>query len=256
VIRLQQVSKSYDGGATRAVRDVDLEVPAQTTLVLLGESGCGKTTTLKMINRLVDASAGSIAVAGENIASLDPVQLRRKIGYVFQEVGLFPHLSVAENIATVPSLLGWPPGDIAARVRELLELVSLPPSEFAHRYPRELSGGQQQRIGVARALAARPGILLMDEPFGALDPLTRAELQQELQRLRERLGLTIVLVTHDVTEALLLGDRIAVMQGGRIVGQGTPSELLSAPPHPYVASLMEMPRRQAALVKRLTGGRA
>ena len=255
MIRLERVSKSYDDGATYAVRDVDLDVPAHCTLVLLGESGCGKTTTLKMINRLVEVSGGSISVAGEAVVSQDPVRLRRKIGYVFQEVGLFPHLNVAENVATVPSLLGWSSAEIAGRVQELLELVSLPHADFAHRYPRELSGGQQQRVGVARALAARPGILLMDEPFGALDPLNRAELQQELRSLRQRLGLTIVLVTHDVTEALLLGDAIAVMQGGRIVGQGTPTELLNAPAHPYVASLMDMPRRQAALVQELTGGR-
>jgi len=256
VITLNGVAKSYDGGATHAVRDVSLTIEPGSLLVLLGESGCGKTTTLKMINRLVELSAGRITVAGEDIQRLEPVHLRRRIGYVFQGIGLFPHLTVAENVGAVPQLLGWPAADTAARVNEMLDTMGLPPGEYAGRYPAELSGGQRQRIGVARALAARPDVLLMDEPFGALDPLTRAELQDQLKDLQKSLGLTIVLVTHDMTEALLLADRIAVMKGGQILGYGTPGALMSDPPHEYVRSLMEMPKRQAARVERIAGGTA
>ena len=251
MIALEAVSKSYDGGMTHAVSDVDLTVEESSLLVLLGESGCGKTTTLKMINRLVEPTAGRITVAGEDIRTIDPVSLRRRIGYAFQGIGLFPHLTVAENIATVPRLLGWPQQDIDDRTAELLEMVGLPAVTYRDRYPRELSGGQQQRIGLARALAARARVLLMDEPFGSLDPITRDELQEQFKGLQRALALTVVLVTHDVTEALLLADRIAVMKTGAILGHGTPAELLSNPPHDYIARLMDMPRRQADRVKRM-----
>ena len=251
MISLEGVSKSYDGGVSHAVRDVGLTVEKSSLLVLLGESGCGKTTTLKMINRLVEFSTGRITVAGEDIHGVDPVQLRRRIGYVFQGIGLFPHLTVAENVGTVPKLLGWLPGETETQVHELLEMMGLPPAVYAERYPGELSGGQQQRVGVARALAARPNVLLMDEPFGSLDPITRDELQDQLKDLQRSLGLTIVLVTHDMTEALLLADRIAVMKDGQILGYGTPSELMSDPPHDYVKSLMEMPKKQADRVEQI-----
>jgi osmoprotectant transport system ATP-binding protein len=251
VITLQAVSKSYDRGGTYAVRDVDLTIEKGSLVVLLGESGCGKTTTLKMINRLIEPSAGHITVGGEDIHSVNPVQLRRRIGYVFQGIGLFPHLTVAENVATVPKLLGWLSANIEARVNGLLDRVGLPPAAYAKRYPVELSGGQQQRVGVARALAAEPRVLLMDEPFGALDPITRDELREQLKALQRSLGLTIVLVTHDMTEALLLADRIAVMKEGRVLGYGTPTQLITDPPHAYVSALMEMPKKQADKVEQI-----
>jgi osmoprotectant transport system ATP-binding protein len=253
VIRFESVSKSYDGGASYAVRDVTLRARPRTTLVLLGESGCGKTTTLKMMNRLEDPSSGRIRIDGEDIMRFNPVGLRRQIGYVFQGIGLFPHLTVAENVATVPQLLGWSRADIDARVTELLELVGLPAARYAERYPEALSGGQQQRIGVARALAARPRILLMDEPFGALDALTRTELQQQFLLLREQLGLTVVLVTHDVNEALLLGDLIAVMRDGQVIASGTPADMVRNAKDGFVGELMRVPLEQAARVDRLAG---
>jgi osmoprotectant transport system ATP-binding protein len=253
LIRLERVSKTYPDAAAPAVRSVSLHVEEGTLLVLLGESGSGKTTTLKMINRLVEPTEGRIAVAGQDTRGVDPVDLRRQIGYAFQGIGLFPHMSVAANVALVPRMLGWPPADIEARVDELLDIVGLRADEFRERLPSALSGGQQQRVGVARALAARSKILLMDEPFGALDPLTRDELQIELKRLQRALNLTVVLVTHDIAEALLLADRIAVMKDGALLGDGAPAELLSSPPHEYIARLMSMPRRQAELVARMAG---
>jgi osmoprotectant transport system ATP-binding protein len=253
VIELENVSKTYGGSAVAAVSCVDLRIERETLLVLLGESGSGKTTTLKMINRLVEPSSGTIRLDGRDVESFDPIDLRRRIGYAFQGIGLFPHMTVAENVATVPRLLGWSRTDTDARVAELLELVGLPATRFRDRYPRELSGGQRQRVGVARALAARSKVLLMDEPFGALDPITRDELQAELKSLQRALGLTVVLVTHDVTEAVLLADRIAVMKDGRVLGHDTPARLMAEPPHEYVAALMEMPRRQARRVAALAG---
>ena len=256
MIALDSVGASYDQGRTFAVRHVRLEVAPGELLVLLGESGCGKTTTLKLINRLVEPAEGDIRIAGRSVFAQDPVALRRRIGYVIQNVGLFPHMSVRDNISLVPRLLRWPPADVLERVDELLELVGLPPAEYADRAPAALSGGQKQRIGVARALAARPDVMLMDEPFGSLDPLTRAELQEYFRGVQRRLGLTVVLVTHDMTEALLLADRIAVMRNGLIVACDAPGRLLNSPGDDYVRRLMHMPKRQADEVERLAGGGA
>lgn len=252
MIELEGVTKSYAKASTPAVRELSLTIESGSLHVLLGESGSGKTTVLKMINRLIERSSGRIRLDGEDIDSIDPIALRRRIGYAFQGVGLFPHMTVAENIAVVPRLLGWPAPAVSARIDELLEMMSLSPSGFRERYPRELSGGQKQRVGVARALAARSRVLLMDEPFGALDPVTRDELQAQLRKLQRALGLTVVLVTHDVNEALLLADRIAIMKDGALLGHDTPDRLLNAPPHPYVETLMAMPKRQAAKLAQLT----
>jgi osmoprotectant transport system ATP-binding protein len=214
-------------------------------LVLIGESGSGKTTTLNMINRLVEPSGGAIRVDGEDALKTDPVSLRRRMGYVFQGAGLFPHMTVAENIAVTPRLLGWAKNDIDARVDELLNLVRMAPAEFRLRLPRELSGGQQQRVALARALAARPKIMLMDEPFGALDPLIRDDLAEDYRQIHNTLGLTTIFVTHDMTEAMLLGDRVAVMRDGALVQIGTPNELLSNPADDFVKALVDTPRNRA-----------
>jgi len=245
MIELRGVTKRYAPDTPPAVDALDLHVERGTLLALLGESGCGKTTTLKMVNRLIEPTAGTITVGGRDVMHADPVTLRRSIGYVFQGVGLFPHMTIVRNIGVVPHLLGWKRDDIDARVRELLQLVGLPPDDFAHRRPRELSGGQRQRVGVARALAARPAIMLMDEPFGALDPLTRDALQEEYVALHRSLGLTTVMVTHDMTEALLMADTIAVMHAGRILQRGTPHELITRPADERVAAMMHTPRKQA-----------
>ncbi len=253
-IVLEGVSKSFDG-RHYSVKDVSLCVPARHLLVLLGSSGSGKTTTLKMINRLIEPSAGRIQVNGRDVRDADPVQLRRSIGYVFQGIGLFPHMTVADNVALVPRLLGWPRERIQARVDELLQLVHLPPDEYRLRRPGQLSGGQQQRVGFARALAAGPQVMLLDEPFGALDPITRDELRSVFLQLRRRLGLTAVMVTHDVTEALLSADwatdRIAVMNAGRLVRLGTPHQLMSDPGDAFVAALLASPKRQAEQLEAL-----
>ncbi len=211
---------------TALVSGLNLIVAQGETVVLLGRSGSGKTTTLKLINRLLEPNEGEIFISGRTASSWDPIQLRRGIGYVIQDAGLFPHWSVEKNVALVPQLDRWPEDRIRARVKEMLELVGLPPAEFASRRPSELSGGQRQRVGVARALAADPPILLMDEPFGALDPVTRAELQREFRALASRLGKSIVFVTHDVREALFLGARIALLAAGRLVGEYAPEEFL------------------------------
>jgi len=251
MISLRAVSKVYPSGAA-AVDAISLDIERGETLVLLGASGCGKTTTLKMINRLVEPSAGEVRFEGRDVAELDGDELRRRIGYVFQGIGLFPHHSVRDNIAAVPKLLGWERGRIEERVDALLDLVGLPHGEFRERRPHELSGGQQQRVGVARAIAAESKLLLMDEPFGALDPITRDGLQTELIRMRAQLGLTIVMVTHDVTEALLLADRVAVLDHGRLLQLGTPAELFAAPTDPKVEQLLATPRRQAERLQALT----
>ena len=218
--------------------DLNLQVRRGETLVLLGRSGSGKTTTLKLINRLLEPTQGQVFVEGRATTNGDPIRLRRRIGYVIQEVGLFPNLTVERNIGLVPRLEGWSAERARARVREMLDLVGLEPEQFATRYPRELSGGQRQRVGVARALAADPPLLLMDEPFGALDPLTRAEIQQEFQRLKQRLQKTIVFVTHDLREALMLSTRVALLEGGRLVGVYGPEEFLGAS-NPVVASYLK-----------------
>jgi len=246
MVRLEQVSKSYNVSGLSAVQGFTLEIVASEFLVLVGESGCGKTTTLKMINRLVEPSSGRIVVDGKDVMATNPIDLRRAIGYVFQGIGLFPHMTVAENVGIVPKLLRWKSPAIAERVDELMGMMGLPPAEYRQRMPAELSGGQQQRVGVARALAGRPKILLMDEPFGALDPVTRDVLQREFKSLQKSFGLTVVMVTHDMTEALMLADRIAVMQQGRLLQVGTSQELLAHPNDAHITTLLEMPRRQAA----------
>jgi len=253
LIELREVSKSY--GARRAVGPLSLTVAKGEFIALLGGSGCGKTTTLKMINGLVTPDAGTVRVQGAVVGEEAPWRLRRRIGYVFQEIGLFPHMSVAENIAVGPRLAGWDKARIAARTAELLDLVALP-ADVARRLPAALSGGQRQRVGVARALAAGPAIMLMDEPFGALDPVTRDGLGRDYRALHERLGLTTVMVTHDVMEALLLADRIVVLEAGRILADGPPGALLGDHPDPTVRALMETPRRQARRVEALAAGGA
>ncbi|HIN10758.1 MAG TPA: ATP-binding cassette domain-containing protein [Acidobacteria bacterium] len=249
MIEFQHLTKRY--GNQVAVRDLSLTVDEGELLVLLGGSGSGKTTTLKMINRLIEPSAGSVLVDGRDVAELAPHDLRRRIGYAFQQVGLFPHMTVAENIEVTPALLGWTEDKLRRRVDELLALVELDPDETRDRRPDQLSGGQQQRVGVARALAARPRLMLLDEPFGALDPLTRHRLQESFVRIRRELGLTAVFVTHDMVEALVLGDRIAVLQAGRLVQVGTPRTLMREPANDYVRQLLDTPRREAQLVESL-----
>ena len=244
VIVLDQVRKSFDGGRTYAVDGISLTVAEGETLVLLGSSGCGKTTTLKMINRLIEPTAGRITVDGRDIMQQDVIELRRSIGYVFQGIGLLPHLTVAENIGIVLRLLGRSKQKRLARARELLEIVDLPPGDYADQHPDQLSGGQQQRVGVARALAADPDYLLMDEPFGALDALTRDLLQQELLALKQRIRKTIIFVTHDIFEALTLADRIAVMHDGGLEQIGTPREILQGPATDFVRDLFGKPAEQ------------
>lgn len=248
-ILLQDVTKRYAGQRKAAVDDVTLEIPAGEIVMLVGPSGCGKTTTMKMINRLIEPTSGRIYIGDEDVTDRDADDLRRHIGYVIQGAGLFPHYTVAENIAIVPRLLGWKRDRVAERVDELLDLVNLEPAQYRDRYPRELSGGQQQRVGVARALAADPPVLLMDEPFGAVDPITRQRLQDELLRLQEELRKTIVFVTHDFDEAVKLGDRIAILDvGSRIVQYDTPEAILAAPADDFVAGFIG----HGAALKQLT----
>ncbi|MEU9121218.1 betaine/proline/choline family ABC transporter ATP-binding protein [Streptomyces sp. NPDC048506] len=234
MIRFEHVSKHYPDGTT-AVDDLTFEVAEGELVTLVGPSGCGKTTTMKMVNRLIEPSSGRILLDGEDISTVDPVQLRRRIGYVIQQVGLFPHKTVLDNTATVPHLLGRPRGQARARAAELLDLVGLDPSTYGDRYPDQLSGGQRQRVGVARALAADPPVLLMDEPFGAVDPVVREHLQNEFLRLQSTLHKTVLFVTHDIEEAVRLGDRIAVYGAGRIEQFDTPATVLGAPANPYTA---------------------
>ncbi|MBI2894364.1 MAG: ABC transporter ATP-binding protein [Deltaproteobacteria bacterium] len=251
MIEVRQLAKRF--GNTPAVREVSFGVSAGELLVLVGGSGCGKTTTLKMINRLTEPTSGTVLIEGQDVSALPGHVLRRGIGYVFQRVGLFPHMTVEQNVAVPLSLLGWAAGRIRERVGEVLELVEIDPS-LRHRRPAELSGGQQQRVGVARALSSEPKVMLLDEPFGALDPLTRDRLQQSFVGIRKRLGLTAIFVTHDMIEALLLADRIAVMNDGRLVQVGTPHELLASPADEYVERLVDTPRRQARTFDELMAG--
>jgi osmoprotectant transport system ATP-binding protein len=238
VIRLEDVRKQYPNGRV-AVEDLTLDVPDGEVCVLIGPSGCGKTTILRMINRLIEHTSGRILVDGDDIERVDVVELRRRIGYVIQQVGLFPHQTVAANVATVPRLLGWDKARTRARVDELLDVVGLPPAEYRDRYPSELSGGQAQRVGVARALAADPPIMLMDEPFGAIDPITRVQLQDEFLRLQDTIRKTIVFVTHDIDEAVKMGDRIAILEvGGRLAQYDSPDRVLAAPATDFVAGFV------------------
>lgn len=241
------LAKSFDGGESFAVESLSLEVAGGSFVALVGESGSGKSTLLKMINRLVDPSAGTVAIAGEPVEGQNPADLRRHIGYVFQNIGLFPHMSVAENILIIPRLGA---GEIINTVPELLDLVGLP-EDVAERLPSELSGGQQQRVGVARALAGEPGLMLMDEPFGALDPVTRDQLGETYRALHDRLGLTTIMVTHDMAEALIIADRILVMSEGRIVADGTPDALLAGEGGDEANALIAIPKGQMAKLRKL-----
>ncbi|MBV9645933.1 MAG: ABC transporter ATP-binding protein [Candidatus Eremiobacteraeota bacterium] len=236
---MRDIVVRYPGSDRNAVDHVDLDVPPGTLVVVLGPSGCGKSTLLRTINRLVPSESGTICVDAQDVRDFPATQLRRGIGYVIQAVGLFPHLTVAQNIAVVPQLLGWDRARIAERVEELLRLIQLDPQRYADRYPRELSGGEAQRVGVARALAARPRLLLMDEPFGAVDAIVRSALQDETVRLQRALGTTILFVTHDVDEALRIADRIVIMSAGRVVQYDTPLHVLGRPASPYVEELLD-----------------
>lgn len=247
MIEFKNVSKTYIGGV-KAVDDLSLTVEEGELLVLLGTSGCGKTTTLKMINRLIEPTSGDIIIEGCKTGDIDPIELRRRIGYAIQYIGLFPHLTVRDNIAIVPGLLNWSDQRIEERTDELLEMMGLEPDDFRNRYPAQLSGGQKQRIGVARALAADPDIVLMDEPFGALDPITREQLQEQFLELQEKLRKTIVFVTHDVFEAVKLGDRIALLNEGRLMQVDTPGNIVESPANKFVDRFLGRQRFQLLLV--------
>jgi osmoprotectant transport system ATP-binding protein len=251
LIALDHVTKSFDGGRSFALREVSLAIEAGAFVAVVGKSGSGKTTAMKLINRLLEPDQGEVRFEGIAVGGLDAPVLRRRIGYVFQGIGLFPHMTIAENIAITPQLLGWRREEIAARVAELLDLVELPQS-FASRLPHALSGGQRQRAGVARAIAARPRVMLMDEPFGALDPVTRDALGIAYRALHDRLAMTTVMVTHDVEEAVLLADRIVVMGAGAVLADAAPGALLSGHANPDVAALMAMPRERAERIRVLT----
>jgi osmoprotectant transport system ATP-binding protein len=248
MITMEHVTKRYTEGGAASVDDLSIVVPEGTTTALIGPSGCGKTTTMRMINRLIDPTEGKIIVNSEDVTKVDPVNLRRHIGYVIQQVGLFPHMTIAQNIAAVPKLLGWAEAKIKSRTEELLHLVGLDPKEMLKRYPRQLSGGQRQRIGVARALAADPPVLLMDEPFGAIDPIARTRLQDEFRQILQRVRKTVVLVTHDLDEAIRLGDRIAIMKSGKIIQYDTPDTVLSHPADGFVENFVGIDRA----IKRLS----
>ena len=249
MIVFKNVYKTYPNGL-EAVRDLSFEVAEGETLVLLGTSGSGKTTTMKMVNRLIEPTAGSIAIGGRDIMQRNPIELRRDIGYAIQHIGLFPHMTVAENIAVVPKLLKWDEDKISARIDDLLTLVGLEPGEHRERYPAQLSGGQKQRIGVARALAADPPVILMDEPFGALDPITREQLQNEFLDLETEIKKTIIFVTHDVFEAVKMGDRIALMDSGKLQQLATPRELVENPANEFVEQFLGQHRFQLSLLTR------
>ncbi len=248
-IVLEEVTKRYDDTGNPAVDALTIEIPAGEIVMLVGPSGCGKTTTMRMINRLIEPTSGKILIDGEDVLSLNDVKLRRTIGYVIQQIGLFPHLTIAQNVAMVPKLLKWPKKRTDSRVEEMLEVVGLDPAQYRDRYPRQLSGGQQQRVGVARALAADPPIMLMDEPFGAVDPITRGHLQEEFLSLQRDLGKTIVFVTHDFDEAVKMGDRIAILREGSAIAQfATPEEILTSPANDFVEGFVG----HGATLKRLS----
>jgi osmoprotectant transport system ATP-binding protein len=247
MLALEKVSKRYPNGQM-AVQELTLEIRDGETCVLVGPSGCGKTTTLRMVNRLIEPSSGRILLDGEDVTKVDPVPLRLKMGYVIQQVGLFPHMTVADNVATVPNLLGWDGNRIKNRVTELLELVGLEPARFASRYPHQLSGGQRQRVGVARALGADPPVLLMDEPFGAIDRVTRDRLQNEFLDIQQRMRKIVVFVTHDIDEAVKMGDRIAILREGGILQQyDSPARILARPANDFVADFLGPDRGQKRL---------
>src|ERR1700682_6210336 len=238
-LELRHVSKRYAGQREPAIGELSFTVPAGEVCVLVGPSGSGKTTAIRLINRMISISGGDILLGGRSVLEREPKELRREIGYVIQQIGLFPHQTVGENIATVPGLLGWPKDRIRARVRELLELIELDPAEMQGRYPAQLSGGQRQRVGVARALAADPPLMLMDEPFGAIDPINRARLQDEFLRLQEQVRKTVVFVTHDIDEAIKMGDRIAILREGGVLAQyDTPASILARPADEFVAEFV------------------
>ena len=251
MIEIRDLVKQFAGSAHPAVDRLTLTIPEGEVCVLIGPSGCGKTTTMRIINRMIEPDSGSVRVAGRDVMQTDPVNLRRSVGYVIQQVGLFPHWSIADNIATVPKLLGWDDARIAARVDELLALIGMEPSTFRTRFPRELSGGQKQRVGVARALAADPPVMLMDEPFGAIDPITRARLQDEFLRILRSLKKTIVFVTHDIDEAIKMGDRIAILRDGALVQFDTPEAILARPANAFVESFVGTDRalKRLALIR-------
>ncbi len=243
MIKLTGINKFFTSDV-HAIRDLSLDIHSGETLVLLGSSGCGKTTLLKMINRIIEPSSGSILIEGKNILEQDPIEVRRSIGYVIQEIGLFPHMTVEDNVSVVLKLKGRTEEEQKKKASEVLELVGLDPEQFRTRYPDELSGGQQQRVGVARALAADPALLLMDEPFSAVDAVTRELLQQELLKLKKRLNKTVVFVTHDIFEAFTLADRIAIMHEGRLQQVGTKEEIISSPETEFVQELLMKPKKQ------------
>jgi osmoprotectant transport system ATP-binding protein len=251
-VEFREVTKRY--ADQLAVDSLSFTVPAGKICILVGPSGSGKTTSLKMVNRLIEPTSGAILIDGLDVTKEEPTRLRRRIGYVIQQVGLFPHQTIAENVATVPVLLSWPKQRIAARVDELLALVGLDPGRYATRYPAQLSGGERQRAGVARALAAEPPVMLMDEPFGAVDPIVRERLQSELLRIQRELGTTVLFVTHDIDEAIRLGDRVAVMRGGRLVQYAPPGELLAHPANDFVAQFVGSDRGLKRLALLTVGG--
>jgi len=255
VITFDHLSKTYPGGV-EAVCDLSLEMIEGETLVLLGTSGSGKTTTMKMVNRLIDPTSGRILIDDSDVMEIDPIELRRKIGYAIQHIGLFPHMTVADNVAVVPKLLAWPRARIGERVDELLGMVGLQPDDFRDRYPSQLSGGQKQRVGVARALAADPPIVLMDEPFGALDPITREQLQNEFVELESEIQKTIIFVTHDVFEAVKMADRIALLDAGRLQQLATPAELVESPANEFVDQFLGQHRFQLSLLTTTLGSLA
>ena len=255
MITLTELTKQYPGAPYPAVDQVSLTVPEGEVCVLIGPSGCGKTTTMRLINKMIEPTSGRIELMGRDVTNMDSVELRRGIGYVIQQIGLFPHLTIEENIATVPRLLGWSETKISHRVDELLGMVDLEPQTYRHRFPRDLSGGQKQRVGVARALAADPPVMLMDEPFGAIDPITRSRLQDEFLGIQQRLKKTVVFVTHDLDEAIKMGDRIALLRDGKVVQYDTPEVILASPANKFVEEFVGQDRALKRLSLHTVGER-